>query len=420
MRGYDYNVILTAFYITYITCEIPSLVVCKRMGPGWFLPVASVLFGICSVATAFVRTVLQACFVRALLGIFEAGMLPGIAYYLSRWYTRAELTFRLSLYIVTAPLAGAFGGMLASGILTLDSFGGLASWRMIFAVEGIITIGISLAAMVLLTDRPETARWLSASEKALAVARVKSERETCSAVLDKMNTKKYLKGIMNPVTMSVAFVFLFDAVTVQALAFFLPTVVKNIFPDASTVRQQLYTVPPYLVGSFFAVLLPFLSWRLDHRQGFFLFPAVMVMTAYSMFVASQDRQVRYAATFLASTAFSLGPMTNAQVSANVVSDTARNAALAANGMFAAVGGLVGVWSFLPWDAPNYLIGNGLNLGTSSSTLVLSLATLVWMRWDNKRRERAEAEPGTKERLQHLTSEETEDLDWRHPAFRWKL
>lgn len=59
-------------------------------------------------------------------------MLPGIAYYMSRWYRRSELAFRLALYIVCAPLAGAFGGLLASGILKLSHFGGLKQWRMIF------------------------------------------------------------------------------------------------------------------------------------------------------------------------------------------------------------------------------------------------------------------------------------------------
>lgn len=51
------------------------------------------------------------CAVRFVLGIFEAGMLPGIAYYLSRWYRRSELAWRLGLYVVAAPLAGAFGGV---------------------------------------------------------------------------------------------------------------------------------------------------------------------------------------------------------------------------------------------------------------------------------------------------------------------
>src|SRR4051794_28278918 len=113
MTGYDYNLIISAFYVGYIVLEIPAVILSKRIGPAKFLPTTCVLFGLCSVGTAFVNTVPEACGVRFLLGIFEAGMLPGVAYYLSRWYRRAELTFRLSLYVVMAPIAGAFGGLLA-------------------------------------------------------------------------------------------------------------------------------------------------------------------------------------------------------------------------------------------------------------------------------------------------------------------
>lgn len=74
-------------------------------------------------------------------------------------YRRSELAFRLSLFIVMSPLAGAFGGLLASGILSLNNFGSLHRWRMIFAIEGIITIGLSLISFLTLTDRPATARW---------------------------------------------------------------------------------------------------------------------------------------------------------------------------------------------------------------------------------------------------------------------
>ena len=63
------------------------------------------------------------------------GMLPGIAYYLSRWYRKSELIVRLALYVAAAPLAGAFGGLLASGILKLDGIGSLKSWRQLFLVE---------------------------------------------------------------------------------------------------------------------------------------------------------------------------------------------------------------------------------------------------------------------------------------------
>lgn len=149
LKGYDYNALLSIFYISYILFEIPSNVMCKWIGPGWFIPAISLGFGIVSLCTAFVHNFNQAAGVRFLLGVFEAGMMPGIAYYLSRWYRRAELTFRLSLYIVMAPMAGAFGGLLASGILSLDHFGSIHGWRMIFAIEGIITIGLSVIRLAL-------------------------------------------------------------------------------------------------------------------------------------------------------------------------------------------------------------------------------------------------------------------------------
>ncbi|PMD37544.1 putative MFS transporter [Hyaloscypha variabilis F] len=419
LGGYDYNRILSVFYISYILFEIPSNMVCKLVGPGWFIPSISLGFGICSICTAFVHNIHSASAVRFLLGMFEAGMMPGIAYYLSRWYRRSELAFRLSLYIVMAPLAGAFGGLLASGILKLSHFGGLHSWRMIFAIEGIITCGLSLVAYITLTDRPATARWLTQAEKDLAIARVKSERVATTEVLDKIDTPKIMRGIFSPVTLSTAFIFLLNNITVQGLAFFAPTIVQTIYPHNSVIYQQLKTVPPYVVGAFFTVLLPFLSWRVDKRNIFFIISAPLTMIGYIMFLASDKPHVRYGATFLiASGAFSFGALCNAQVAANVVSDTARSAAIATNVMFGNTGGLISTWTFLPFDSPNYHIGNGLNFATNTTMLLVSVALLAWMVWDN--RKRAEKDVDTElAGLTGLSVKEVQDLDWRHPAFRWK-
>jgi MFS family permease len=416
LQGYDYNKVLSVFYISYIIFEIPSNMLCKIIGPGWFIPAISLAFGICSIATAFVHNIHQISGVRFLLGIFEAGMLPGIAYYMSRWYRRSELVFRLSLYIVMAPLAGAFGGLLASGILKLDHFGGLHKWRMIFAIEGIITCGLSLLAFITLTDRPETAKWLTREEKDLAIARVKSERVATTEVLDKMDRTKTFRGIFNPVTLTVSFIFLLNNITVQGLAFFAPTIVQSIYPKDTVISQQLHTVPPYVVGAFFTLLFPFLSWRFDRRLVFFIIGAPLIMTGYIMFLSTTASQVRYGATFIiASGAFSFGALSNAQVSANVVSDTARASAIATNVMFGNIGGLISTWSFLPSDKPNYHIGNGLNLATSSTILVLSILLLLWMKASNKKRESHVVD----QELAGLSSKECQDLDWRHPGFRWR-
>ncbi|PSK46000.1 hypothetical protein B9Z65_4968 [Elsinoe australis] len=416
MRGLDYNKLLSYFYIPYIIFEIPSNMMCKWVGPGWFIPALTLLFGICSICTAFVKTLPQAAAVRFLLGIFEAGMLPGIAYYMSRWYRRSELAFRLSLYIVMAPLAGAFGGLLASAILTIDSIGSIRSWRMIFLIEGLITVGLAVISFFTVTDRPETATWLTQEEKDLAVARVKSERVGTTEVLDKIDVKKTIMGLISPVSIATSFIFLLDNITVQGLAFFAPTIVRTIYPRSSVVRQQLYTVPPYIVGAFFTVLFPFLSWRYDRRTIFFIVGAPLMMAGYIMFLASTDSQVRYGATFIiASGAFAFGALTNAHVSANVVSDTARSAAIGLNVMLGNIGGLISTWSFLSTDAPNYPIGNGLNLATSSTILICSILLLFWMKWDNKKREAKDVDA----ELDGLSQKQIQDLDWKNPAFHWR-
>ncbi|KAF7548677.1 hypothetical protein G7Z17_g6909 [Cylindrodendrum hubeiense] len=416
LQGYDYNKILSVFYISYILFEIPATILCKWIGPGWFLPITSLLFGGASIATAFVNTQSAICGVRFLLGIFEAGMLPGIAYYLSRWYKRAELTFRLSLYMVMAPLAGAFGGLLASAILKLDHFGSLHNWRMIFAIEGIITVGLSLVAFFSLTDRPETAWWLTQEEKELCIARVKSERLAQTEVIDGIDKTKLKRGMSNPLVIQIAAIFLFNNITVQGLAFFLPTIVGTIYPDYTVVQKQLHSVPPYAVGAFFAVAFPAVSWYLDRRQILIILTSPLVMVGYAMFLGTDNANARYAACFLiASTCTVLGTLTNAHISANVVSDTARSSAIGLNVMFGNVGGLISTWAFPVSDGPKYPIGNGLNLGCATAILLLSTAGYFWMNADNKKRDARNVE----EELAGMSAGEIQELDWKHPAFRWR-
>ena len=141
-----------------------------------------------------------------------------------------------------------------------------------------------------------------------------------------------------------------------------------------------------------------------------------MMCGYIMFLASKEPHVRYGATFLiASGAFSFGALCNAQVAANVVSDTARSSAIGTNVMLGNVGGLISTWSFLPFDGPNYHIGNGLNLATSSTIFLLSILLLLWMIANNKQRDKRDVDA----ELAGLSQMQIQDLDWRHPAFRWK-
>jgi MFS family permease len=389
---------------------------CKWVGPGWFLPGTTLAFGVLTVAFAFVRDIHAACGVRFLLGIFEAPMLPGIAYYMSRWYRRSELAFRLALYVVMAPLAGAFGGLLASGILTLNSFGSTKSWEMIFAIEGIITIGLALIAFLTLTDRPESAKWLTESEKQLAIARLKTERVGTVEVLDRIDKAKLLRGILNPVTLGTAWIFLLECITVQGLAFFSPTIIRTIYRNYPVVQQQLLTVPPYILGAIFVIASALLAWKTDRRNVVITYSAIPVMVGYIMFLATHNARVRYGAIFIIATgAFNGGALCNAQVSANVVSDTARSSAIGTNVMFGNIGGLIATWAFLPFDGPNFPIGNGLNLAAQATVLISGITLGLWMTNDNKKRKHVDVHA----KIDGLNQKQVGGLDWRHPGFQWR-
>ncbi|KAF4345856.1 putative MFS transporter [Fusarium beomiforme] len=362
MQGYDFNISLSIFYISYILFEIPLNLLCKRIGPGWFIPACCLGFGICTTCTAFVHDFSTLCGLRFLLGVFEAAMLPANVYYLSRWYRRSELTFRLSFVIISASLAGAFGGLLASAILSLRSFGSLHSWRMIFAIEateGTVTCAVGVISFFTLTDRVETATWLSPEQKDLANARIMSERPGTTEIIDKFGTKRMLRGILNPVVLPTAVISFFNFIT------------------HSVRDQQLLTVPPNVLGTIMCMLFCYISWRIDKRGIFLIICAPFSMVGYSMFLATSNPHVRYAATFLPVCGiFAMGAFPNAHISANVISDTSRSSAVAFNVMLGNIGGLVSTWAFLPFDGPEYRIGNGLNLAAQTTIFLISICVTI--------------------------------------------
>ncbi|KAK5046785.1 hypothetical protein LTR84_007139 [Exophiala bonariae] len=419
MKRWDFNTALCMFFVAYILFEFPCTFICKIIGPGWFLPGATFLFGLFTLAMAFVENKGAAYAVRFLLGMAESGMVPSIAYYLSRWYRKNELVVRISFYMVAGPLSGAFGGLLASGILSLDHFGSLKRWRMIFAIEGIITMAIGFIAFFTITNEPHTARWLNQDERALAISRLQNERLAATELIDKWNRTKILRGITSPVQISNMFIFLFVGISVQGIAVFLPTVVATIYPHTSIVHQQLYTVPPYIVGVATVLILPAISTRVHQRQIFLCLTAPVCVAGYAIFLGTSVEQAsaRYGAIFLlTAAAMPFGIFCNAQAAANAMSDSSRNSAIALANLGGNIGGLIATWTYLPADAPAYRIGAGINLTTSALIFLIATATLLYMKWDNRRREQRDSAA----ELTGLSQETIQNLEWKHPEFRWSV
>ncbi len=118
---------------------------------------------------------------RVLLGVTEAVFFSGVVYFLSAWYTKAELGKRLAALFVAQQLGNAFGGLIAAGVLTLDGVHGIRGWRWLFIVEGVATVGSGVIAAFILPEYPHNARVLNQVERDLAVYRLEMEAGAAEA-----------------------------------------------------------------------------------------------------------------------------------------------------------------------------------------------------------------------------------------------
>lgn len=95
------------------------------------------------------------------------------------WYKRSEAQKRFSFFFSSTTLAGAFGGLLASGLGKMDGIRGYGGWRWVFIIEGLITCVVAIIFFFLLPGFPEDAKWLTEEEREFM--RVKLAKDTGGA-----------------------------------------------------------------------------------------------------------------------------------------------------------------------------------------------------------------------------------------------
>lgn len=164
------------------------------------------------------------------------------------WYRRHECGFRMAIFFSAATAAGAFGGLLARGIMEMNGVGGLSGWNWIFILEGIVTIIVAIIAYRLMHDYPNTARFLSETEKNEVLRRLKQDRAVLSDEFKKVFMIDALKDWKIWVHM---FITIGIYTPLYSISIFLPTIVKGM--GFSNEISQLMTVPPYVIACIFTL-----------------------------------------------------------------------------------------------------------------------------------------------------------------------
>lgn len=162
----QFGLATTLFYLAYILCGIPSNIVLARIGARRWIGAIMIAWGLASSATMFATNPTTLYLLRVLVGITEAGFLPGMLLYLTLWFPAAYRARANAMFMIAMPVTAAVGSALSGFILGLDGVAGLKGWQWLFMLEGLPSALLGLAVFYYLDDRPQQAAWLSADDKA--------------------------------------------------------------------------------------------------------------------------------------------------------------------------------------------------------------------------------------------------------------
>jgi ACS family tartrate transporter-like MFS transporter len=169
------------FFIGYALFEVPSNLMLVRVGARLWIARIMITWGILSVAMMYVEGPMSFYVLRFLLGVAEAGFLPGIIFYLGNWYPAKDRARAVSWFMLAIPLSTVVGGPLAGIILELDGWRGLEGWQWLFLLEGLPAVVLGFVVLVYLTDSPDQAEWLAPDERRWLADSVRAEQRAAHA-----------------------------------------------------------------------------------------------------------------------------------------------------------------------------------------------------------------------------------------------
>ncbi|KUI60216.1 hypothetical protein VP1G_07414 [Cytospora mali] len=304
MTDLQYNQGLAVFYATYVASELPSNLILKRLTPRLWLTLLACAWGIVTMCLGFVRNFGSFVAVRAILGMTEGGLLPGMVLYLSSLYTRGEMALRIGIFYTAASLSGAFGGLLARGLSAIGPRGGLEGWRWIFIIEGLLTVLCGLVAYSLLAANLSTASFLTPEEREFAAQRLSKDNTTYerfNASLEREERFKWSevkRGIFNLQVWLTSTAYFAILSGLYSFGLFLPTIINDMHITSNANETQLWSVIPYAVATPVTVAIAFVSDHLKLRGIIMLFTLPIAIAGYAAIANITSAQARFAMTCL--------------------------------------------------------------------------------------------------------------------------
>ena len=189
------------FFFGYFIAEIPSNLIMMKVGARIWIARIMITWGIVSALTALVTSPVQFGIARFLLGIGEAGFVPGVFLYISMWFPAAVRARATSLFLLGIPVANIVGSPISGALISVEGFG-LKGWQWLLILEALPAVVLGVMCLFVLTDHPERARWLTGAERDWLVAKLAAEK----AAIEKKHKYTLAQALRNWRVLTLAFI----------------------------------------------------------------------------------------------------------------------------------------------------------------------------------------------------------------------
>ncbi|RVU72933.1 MFS transporter [Pantoea dispersa] len=227
------------FFVGYILFEVPSNLILQRVGAKIWIARIMITWGLLSTATLLVQTPTQFYIIRFFLGAAEAGFLPGVLFYLTKWFPSWRRSRIIALFMIGLPLSSLIGGPLSGWIMGhFHEVYGMRGWQWLFLLEGLPSVLLGVLTFWLLPNSVESASWLSSSEKQAVL------RELARDEGDAKGLKHSLRdGLLNIRVVMLGGIDFSILLSAYAMGFWMPTFIKNAGTTDITIIGYLTAIP---------------------------------------------------------------------------------------------------------------------------------------------------------------------------------
>lgn len=230
------------FFLGYVLFEVPSNILMHKVGARIWIARIMFSWGLIGATMAFVHTPTQFYVLRFLLGVAEAGFIPGVLLYLTYWFPAAWRGRIIALFLAAIPMSNIIGGPLSGWILTtMNGIAEMRGWQWLFIVETIPSVLLGFVVLRFLDDRVENALWLTDDEKARIKQDIDKEANQSAlhvSVMDAMKSARvWLLGVA----------YFCVASSIYISSFWMPTLIKQLGID-NPIQIGWLTTIPYVVA----------------------------------------------------------------------------------------------------------------------------------------------------------------------------